>query len=368
MPTAAASANSAVTSLDGADASTTEALYRAAIGTVNIDFYLPIFSRFDANKRSGSSWNGAASQYTLNWLIFRRLWRAALIYVVAVNATLLAAYGIDRLLFHFSQPVEIGLAAALAILYFVVPGLYGNALLYKTSRKKMAHALATSKSLSEACATLNQKASSRDRFIRLLLANVALLCAVAAGYTALQGSNSPLTGQQVSAWMHNLVATSANNAARLEATAVAATGPTTHPAPLPPPLQTAVDQGTAIAASSGAASQPVTSLSERSPESTLEPSSAKTATQATASPLKVSAAQPVKHFYINVGLFAERENAHNARRKLLKEGFPAVTKELNTKDGLRTRVRVGPFRTRSETETAVAKIHALGLEAIAIQR
>jgi cell division septation protein DedD len=368
LPTAAQSGRSTVTPLDRSDASTTEALYRAALGTVNIDFYLPIFLRFDATKRSGLSWNGAASQYTLNWLVFRRLWRAALFYIAAVSAALLAAYGIDRLLFHFSQPVEIGLAAALTILYFVVPGLYGNTLLYNTSRKKMAHALATSKSLPEACSTLNQNASSRERFIRLLLANVALLGVVAAGYTALQASNSPLTGQQISAWMHNLAENPTKNAAPLPASAGSATAPMTYTASSPQLLQAAVGEDTAITTSTVSTSQSVMPAAEHPLKSALEPNPVKTTVKGTASPPKGSASAPLKHFYINVGLFANRENAHNARRKLLKEGLPAVTKELNTKDGLRTRVRVGPFKTRSETEAAVVKIHDLGLEAIAIQR
>jgi cell division protein FtsN len=368
MPTAAASANSAVTSLDRSDASSTEALYRAAIGTVNINYYLPIFSRFDANKRPGLSWNGAASQYTLNWLIFRRLWGAALIYVTAVSATLLAAYAMDRILLQFSQPVEIGLAAALATLYFAAPGLFGNALLHNASRKKMAHALATSKSLPEACAMLNQNASSRDRFIRLLLVNVALVTVVAASYAALQASNLSLSEKQIGAWLHGNAENPSKNTALVETSAASETASKSPSASSPQLLQASGNEDNVIATSTAAASQSMMLPSEPALNSGLELNPAKTATKTTASPPKVSASAPMKHFYINVGLFAERENAHNARRKLLKEGLPAVTKELNTKDGRRTRVRVGPFKTRSETEAAVEKIHALELEAIAIQR
>jgi cell division protein FtsN len=291
-----------------------------------------------------------------------------MIYIAAVSATLLAAYGIDRILFQFSQTAEIGLAAALATLYFAAPGLYGNALLHKASRNKMAHALATSKSLPEACAMLNQNASSRDRFIRLLLVNVALVSMVAASYAALQASNSSLSEKQISAWLHGNAENLTKNAAPAATSAVSATAPKTSSASSPQLLQASGDEDNLIATSTAVASQSVTTPSEPALKSGLEPNPAKTATKATASPPKVSTSAPVKHFYINVGLFAERENAHNARRKLLKEGLPAVTKELNTKDGRRTRVRVGPFKTRSETEAAVERIHALGLEAIAIQR
>jgi cell division septation protein DedD len=368
IQTPTVSANSTAPSLDRSDTSTTEALYRSAIGTVNIDYYLPIFSRFDANNRAGLCWNGAASHYTLNWMIFRRLWRAALVYAVAVSGTLLAAYGIDRLFFQFSEPVEIGLCVALATLYFVVPGLYGNALLYKASRRKMEHAMAVSKSLPKACSMLNQQASSRARFIRLVVGNVALVGGAAAAYALFQPSISPLFGQHKSREIPELAVRPTTDPAMPPTTEASATAPTVQPAASVALLETSLNEDTAIATPTKVASESVTTQFERLPRTAIEPKPAVTPAKATASTARVSVPTPATHFYINVGLFADRENAHNARRKLLKEGLPASTKELKTKNGLRTRVRVGPFDTRSETEAAVAKIHDLGLEAIAIRR
>ena len=74
-----------------------------------------------------------------------------------------------------------------------------------------------------------------------------------------------------------------------------------------------------------------------------------------------------KDFYINVGLFANPDNAHNARRKLLKASLPAATLDMETTKGKRTRVRVGPFQSRSETKAAMVKIRALQLDAVAVQ-
>ncbi len=60
-----------------ASESATTALYRAALGPVNIGRYLPVFVRFDEEGRAGPSWNWAAALLTLNWLVFRQLWGAA---------------------------------------------------------------------------------------------------------------------------------------------------------------------------------------------------------------------------------------------------------------------------------------------------
>ena len=72
-------------------------------------------------------------------------------------------------------------------------------------------------------------------------------------------------------------------------------------------------------------------------------------------------------YYINVGLFADDNNARNARVKLTDAGFAAFTQELKTSKGVLTRVRVGPFGSETAAESAQAKIRAMGLEALIIQ-
>jgi cell division septation protein DedD len=82
---------------------------------------------------------------------------------------------------------------------------------------------------------------------------------------------------------------------------------------------------------------------------------------------KKPTAQPVVNdtrYFVNVGLFADDNNALNATVKLTDAGLAAFKQELETKKGKRTRVRVGPFDSAAEAEKAVEKIHALGLDAI----
>lgn len=73
-------------------------------------------------------------------------------------------------------------------------------------------------------------------------------------------------------------------------------------------------------------------------------------------------------FYINVGLFADESNARKAQSRLLNEGLPAFRQTLDSAKGTRTRVRVGPFASRSEAESAASSIRALELDAVIFQK
>jgi DedD protein len=64
---------------------------------------------------------------------------------------------------------------------------------------------------------------------------------------------------------------------------------------------------------------------------------------------------------VQVGAFADTTKAREARLKLEKAGLKTYTQVVDTKDGQRTRVRVGPFSNRAEAEKAATKIKSLGL-------
>ena len=183
MPTPAATKPPVATSVDTSAESATTSLYRAAIGPINNDYYLPIFTRFEVVDRAGLSWNMAASLYTLNWMVFRQLWRAAGLYAAAVLGAAILLLGAG-FLFQLSESTEWGLWLVLLVLSFVVPGLYGNAWLHAASRKKMASALTASATLREACVWLYQRSSTRQRFIWMGVVNLVLAGLAAGAYLA----------------------------------------------------------------------------------------------------------------------------------------------------------------------------------------
>jgi cell division protein FtsN len=68
-------------------------------------------------------------------------------------------------------------------------------------------------------------------------------------------------------------------------------------------------------------------------------------------------------YRINVGVFAQANNARNTYAKLLDAGLPAQSEEINASTGPRTRIRVGPYDTKAEADSAAEAIRALRLDA-----
>ncbi|KZT17732.1 sporulation protein [Acidovorax sp. GW101-3H11] len=169
-------------SLDSPSDNAMTALSRLALGPVNTDYYLAVFERFDSTGRTTTTWNWAACLATLNWMVFRQLWGAALVYVAAAEGLALIVFGIGRSFLNWPPGVELGVLGAFAVLAFAVPGLYGNAILYADIRKRIARALAASRTVPEACALLEKQASSRKRLQMVVLANVALGVAALIAY------------------------------------------------------------------------------------------------------------------------------------------------------------------------------------------
>jgi DedD protein len=66
---------------------------------------------------------------------------------------------------------------------------------------------------------------------------------------------------------------------------------------------------------------------------------------------------------VQVGAFADAAKAREVRLKLEKAGLKTYTQVAESKDGKRTRVRVGPFASKAEADQAVLKIKALDLPA-----
>ncbi len=66
---------------------------------------------------------------------------------------------------------------------------------------------------------------------------------------------------------------------------------------------------------------------------------------------------------VQVGAFADLAKAKEVRAKLESAGFKTYTQEVETKDGKRIRVRVGPFPSKEEADKTAEKIRKLNLQA-----
>jgi cell division septation protein DedD len=226
-------------SLDSPSDNAMTALSRLALGPVNTDYYLAVFERFDSTGRTTTTWNWAACLATLNWMVFRQLWGAALVYVAAAEGLALIVFGIGRSFLNWPPGVELGVLGAFAVLAFAVPGLYGNAILYADIRKRIARALAASRTVPEACALLEKQASSRKRLQMVVLSNVALGVAALIAYLVWSPSDTkPLALEPaVTVAQATAAATAASATAPAASTQAASTAaPMPEAAPEPAPV------------------------------------------------------------------------------------------------------------------------------------
>lgn len=452
-------ATAPTTELDNTDEHSTTALYRAAIGDISNGYYLPRFTRFDTADRPGLSWNWAAAANTLNWLMFRQLWHAALVYAGCIVALAVVVLGLGKLVFQFSEGTQWGMVAALVGLAFVVPGLGGNALYYLATRQRVQNALVKNQTVTDACAQLSREASTRKGMIMIAAGNGVALAICAQSYAMFTGfeplpAGTPIavtppqeprnvaSGRAVDATLAQPAPAQAASAAQPAASAASSAAATpvsaasavsatssapvpqiaasaappkalpaaSAPAPLPAPASAA--SAVPLKSPTSAAVPPKASASAaRSPASAPAPipapapvpsaptppaskpvakpaptagpapvalrseaaiAAARAAAQAlgqtvpAATPVSAAAPEPaalIGRFVVNVGLFADSNNARNALVKLMDAELPVVSKEIRFPRGNRTRLQVGPFDTLAEADAAADKVRALELEA-----
>lgn len=377
--------------LDRSDGSATIDLYRAVLGPVHAEYYLKTFTRFDAAGSSGASWNWAAALLSLNWMLFRKLWTIALAYVGALTAAILLLFGIGRLVFQMAPDTQWLLALAGVLITIAIPGAYGNAWLYAHCNRKMERALAESVTLEDACALLMREAVGTRRMLSLAGLNVSLGSIVAAiALSWPQPGDLPLqTGPVAQAHVEGLVqsapkrpevsapvttpnlAASAPQEPASVASAAAATTASVE-APKPEPEKEAAPPKPEKAAKLNKAERRAKAKAD------LAAQKAKAETKAAEISLggprtetprtETGSASETGKFLINVGLFADENNARNALVKLQDAGLPALSQEIKSSKGKRTRVRVGPFESQPEADRAAERIRALQLDAVVFKQ
>ena len=140
----------------------------------------------------------------------------------------------------------------------------------------------------------------------------------------------------------------------------AARAPTAAAASRPAPAAPVITESKAEAAKEVALPAPVAAKATEPPPKAAEP--------------KVQAAEPAKaevkpvpeaagRFVVQIGAFADANGARETRAKVEKLGLRTYTQAVDTDNGKRTRVRLGPFTSRDEAEQAAAKVKAAGLPA-----
>lgn len=143
-----------------------------------------------------------------------------------------------------------------------------------------------------------------------------------------------------------------------------AAGPVTTPTPALPVAPVVV----AVAAPAVPASAPVepkeTVAAAKVEDKTTKPADS---VKAQAVPEEKSVEKvptaPDERFVVQVGAFADVTKARAARLKLEQGGLKTYTQVVETREGRRIRVRVGPFASKAEVDKAAEKIKKLDLPA-----
>lgn len=366
-------------SLGGGD---TSALYKAAIGTKGQDYYLRQFARFDAAGRTGPNWHWAAYWSTLNWLMYRRMWKHAMVYLAAMLGGALLIFGLGKLAFGYSSTNGLLLFLGFLTASYIVPGLYANSWFYNFCQDRISKALRDTDTLQAACDALSQEAANKQRLWTLASANVAVLAAIAGSTTFFMMTPADSMSEAPPPQNSVLLNTSAQAQGKVQDVAqdtvqgasdgkgqdaeppaaadvvLAQASPSAAP-PLSvatPPAVAAPEKPKSI----NAAPKPLAAMSPEAPaKSDVKPegkSVAKAAAKAEPAKAKV--------WFVQAGAFAQESNAQNVRLKLEGAGLQTLAESSDTKSGKLIRVRVGPFTTKAEAENASLQIKALDLPAV----
>jgi DedD protein len=141
----------------------------------------------------------------------------------------------------------------------------------------------------------------------------------------------------------------------------AAPTPAANPTPLPPEQGLSAKEEVVAPNAANATKPAPAALAAPTPAPPAKPEATKPepAKAETEKPPTAEAKDGGARFVVQVGAYADADKAREARRKLEKAGLKTYTHVAETKEGKRTRVRLGPFATREEADKAADKAKQL---------
>jgi len=72
-------------------------------------------------------------------------------------------------------------------------------------------------------------------------------------------------------------------------------------------------------------------------------------------------------FVVQIGVFSDAGNVKKLQDQLQQQGYKSFTEKIATAKGEKIRLRAGPFNSRLEAETALAKIKSAGLSGMVVK-
>jgi len=128
-----------------------------------------------------------------------------------------------------------------------------------------------------------------------------------------------------------------------------------------PALPASLPEGAQLEADAGVVADPSPPpIQEPVAATTPSPTASKPASKPSSAPPQVAEAKG--RFIVQVGAYADKKSALEARQRLERKGLKTYAQVVQTKDGDRIRVRLGPFADRAEADKAVTAAKAAGLD------
>ena len=133
----------------------------------------------------------------------------------------------------------------------------------------------------------------------------------------------------------------------------------------PPPPSPSPSAPTPVTSAVAPVVVPAKPPKEEKPRERPASAPAAAAVAAPVAPPAASAAQAGR-FVVQAGAYLDANSLRDARQKVEKLGLKTYTQVVETPTGKRTRVRVGPFESRTEADGVAARIKATGLSVVVL--
>lgn len=132
-----------------------------------------------------------------------------------------------------------------------------------------------------------------------------------------------------------------------------------EPAPKPAPAQESASAAVEPPSAATSSARPAIPVADPSAAKAADAGKARDLLEGKTPPSKPAA--PEGRFIVQVGAFADADKVREVRRKVEGLGVKTYTQVVETKDGNRIRVRVGPFADKAEAARLAEKIRKLDL-------
>ncbi|HVR48121.1 MAG TPA: SPOR domain-containing protein, partial [Pseudorhodoferax sp.] len=316
-------------------------LYRAALGPDPQDHYLRRFQARDAGTRTQACWHWGACACAPAWLAWRGLFGLAALWACAALLGGLLVLGLARLVFGAGSAALGALVLALLALASLGWGWGAEALYHRVSNRRIVQAVQSQASVAAACAQLQRSQPGALRRWAAMLAWGAAVLALLAGLGQALRASVP---DPVSAAAQR-TATAATAAKPMSAPAAAspdaAPAPAPAPAPEPAPVAALPQPQPEPEPSSPVQPMPTPEAAPAAPTAPDTRSAAATPVPAPppASPpaSRASATADGARYAVQIGIFAQPDNARDALARLRAAGFSARAERANDQGHQRVR-------------------------------